>query len=226
VKRKPTRRDGGTVGIVAVIAMMGFLGWFEVLPMWRAHRSLDWTPATCKIVGTGHATHHDRKGKPYDVLVVEYTYDAGGQTYHGSRIDFSGRDGAAYEDVSANAARGDQVPCWYDPSDADQAVLVRTAWAPGFASWFMFGILVIFSAACAALLRPARGDRDSLVPIVPRVVLAAMLIAIAYFACDGGTGAATATALTTIAVASVTWTVTTVRRWHRGGLPEARVQSQ
>jgi hypothetical protein len=213
VKRQPARRDNPIALSLVAMVVTGVLGWLFVLPMWRAHRSLDWTPATCTIVSTGHATHYDRHGTPSDVLRVEYAYHVDGQRYRGTRVDFSGSIDAAEQEVTARATDGDQVPCWYDPIDPREAVLVRTAWRPGLGAWFVFVLLVLLAVTMAAIARPGRGDTDSLWPIAPRVVLSAMLIAIAYFAWDGGTGAATATAFTLVAAAGVLWCVTTVRRW-------------
>jgi hypothetical protein len=221
-------RDRIRAGLIFSATALGFIAWALLLPMWRAHRSLEWSPSTCTVVSTGYAEHRDSHGNPITVLLVEYTYDVRGVVYHGGDVDFAVRDSASSEDVAVTARRGDQLPCWYDPAVPEQAVLVRTGWSPGVSMWFAFGFLVVMAGLGTALVRPERGDLVGLAAIAPRAILTAMVVACSYFAWDGGTSAGTASALTVIASAFVVWVSATVHRWRtlaRAGLPIARARS-
>ncbi len=123
----------------AITVAVGFWTMFSVMA-WRDYQSLTrWPETSCTILGgrlsTQAAASNSRSmpSQPLDdndyvpVLGVEYDVD-GRETYSsgydsGSRLGVGGR-GGRLEELSRWTV-GATVPCWYDPADPLDVVVVR-----------------------------------------------------------------------------------------------------
>ncbi len=135
----------------AVTVAVGFWTMFGVMA-WRDYQSLTrWPETTCTILGgrlSAQAASATRalRGQPSDgndyvpVLGLEYGVD-GRETYSsgydtGSRLGIGGRGGRLRE--LSRWTVGAAVPCWYDPADPLDVVVVR-----GFGGAYVFAFFPV-----------------------------------------------------------------------------------
>jgi hypothetical protein len=223
------RRSQNQGALVLSTILIVFLAWGLVHPMWRAHRARDWRETTCEITDYERVPYRDRSGDEHLELVVAYDYEVGGVTYQNDDVDFTVARDASRERIVANAETGARLPCWYDPDDPEDSVLVRTGWAQDGWAWPLFIMFVGGAALFVGLLRSDRTDAVGLLMLAPRATLAGMLVVVAYCSRDAGAGDAAAYVLAIVASAGSVWTGLGVRRWRaarRNNLPSARIQSQ
>ncbi len=143
---------GPTAAVAALMIAVGFWMIFAAMA-WRDHRALTaWTETTCTILGrrivaqSSTSSPGTSSGRPRDTTVYEpelalrYTvdgrerYSTGFDTGSSLRVGGSaGRQG----DVAAWQV-GSTVPCWYDPADPADVVVVR-----GFGGAYLFALLPV-----------------------------------------------------------------------------------
>ncbi|MCC7180261.1 MAG: DUF3592 domain-containing protein [Acidobacteria bacterium] len=160
--------------VMAVTVSIGFWILFGAMA-WRDYRSLtSWPETTCTILGgrlTANGTTRPGRtgvsgGAPRDdtnyvpVLGLRYmagdrlTYSSGYDT--GSRLGVGGRGGRL--DELSTWTIGDSVPCWYDPDDPLDVVVVN-----GFGGAYLFALLPlpVFLIGAARLRSLVRGRADA-----------------------------------------------------------------
>lgn len=107
---------------IGLAAMFGFV----VRPLFKIVASGGWEATPCTIVSS-EVVESGGKGGTYRVGVT-YTYSYGGQTYTGTRYNFSfgstsGRQGKA--DIVAQYPAGTQATCFVNPKQPGEAVISR-----------------------------------------------------------------------------------------------------
>jgi hypothetical protein len=109
----------------------GFLGlilYNLVIPEWRVNH--EFLPAVCTVLRKNIAEKEGENGTTY-LAEIEVEYHVGGNAYRHwtysidnlSDVYSSGKDDK--QAILDRFAIGAEVPCWYDPANPDQVVLVR-----------------------------------------------------------------------------------------------------
>jgi len=146
-------RVGPGAAVAAVTIAIGFWAVFGAMA-WRDYQSLTWPQTTCTILGgrlsaqgttrasrtSGNAQQRTDETNYMPVLGLKYdvngkeTYSSGYDT--GSRIGIGGQGGRTEE--LARWVVGGTTPCWYDPSDPLDVVVLK-----GFGGAYLFALFPI-----------------------------------------------------------------------------------
>ncbi len=151
-KKRGNRRTGsrtlGSVGealFFAFFLLIGAVGLSAMLisviiPEWQVN--YEFVEHTCKIIGKQLAEKDDKDGTLYRAeFQIEYSLN--GAVYRTWTYTISNTyssDRKKQEEIKAQFSVGDTVPCWINPVDPDQAVLVR-----GY-SWWIYLVLFVPAA--------------------------------------------------------------------------------
>jgi hypothetical protein len=152
-KKRGNRRTGskklGSAGEALFSAVLFLLGWIGlavlvvtlVIPEWRANH--EFTKQTCTILDA-------RIGEKLDEEAIEYRpeiqieYQVGGETYRIWTYDVHTlrKNGYSVDPDEAQAVLdrfvvGGRYACWYNPADADEAVLTRRL------NWWIWLTLIV-----------------------------------------------------------------------------------
>jgi uncharacterized repeat protein (TIGR01451 family) len=131
VPRVLARGIGPIPGALAIVIALGFWTLFGSMA-WRDWRSLSWPEAACTVL--------DRWARSDELLALRYqvggveTISTGFDT--GSRLEIGGGESAQRE--LSRWEIGATVPCWYDPQDPGDVVVV-----PGFGGAYLFALFPI-----------------------------------------------------------------------------------
>jgi Protein of unknown function (DUF3592) len=158
--RKPTGAGCLAVfGAVFLLAGLGMLVPFFLLPAKRALETRSWRGVPCTVLASQVETVRGDDSDTYRVEVLfEYVVD--GRTYRSDRYDFligstGGRSGK--QAIVDRNPPGTRTVCWVDPDDPAEAVFSR-AWRAG---WLVSLLPLLFAAAGAGVIvaawRTARG---------------------------------------------------------------------
>jgi hypothetical protein len=148
-KKRGNRRTGsrtlGSIGEAAFFAFFLILGGvglavmlFElVIPEWQVNH--EFVPHACKIIGKRLNEKEGEDGPLYQAeFQIEYTVNGAYKTawtYSINNPYSSGRE--SKQAILTKFSVGDSVPCWYNPSDPGQVVLVR-----GYSWWIYLALFV------------------------------------------------------------------------------------
>jgi hypothetical protein len=154
--------DGPTpwyVSVLFILAGLGFLAFF----VYQAHQDYRvftrYVQGECRILDKRLGESSDSDGTTYR---AEFDYEimVNDQPYGAHDLDtwgaYGSRDGA--EAYLRRFQVGEVYPCWYDPADPREAVLVRRV------SWFhLFGVipLLLLGVGVGDLIHTLRKRRDS-----------------------------------------------------------------
>lgn len=153
-----------------VFALVGGIVWVAlgVLPTVQVLRAQGWSEAECTMTRARVATNRSSDGDTYS-LDVSYSYTWDGDIHIGDRYDFSVGSSSGYDGkarIAAELKPPTAVPCFVDPGDPTQSVLVRTPGAFLLLGWlFPAPFLAVGLGGAFWVLRP-RGLRD-VKPIEP-----------------------------------------------------------
>ena len=144
VPRVLARGTGPIPGALAIVIALGFWTLFGSMA-WRDWRSLAWPETTCtvldrrlKIETATSGTGGSRTTEYFDKLLALRYQAAGVDTIStgfdtGSRLQIGG--GANARQELERWAIGATVPCWFDPEDPRDVVVV-----PGFGGAYLFAL--------------------------------------------------------------------------------------
>ncbi|MEZ4366183.1 MAG: DUF3592 domain-containing protein [Kofleriaceae bacterium] len=143
---RPRRRlsMGGLVfGVVLILLGVGMIYGVVVRPMLRVRAARSWTPTTCTITESRVIEGRDSDGDPTYRLRLRYRHALpDGRAVIGWRYDFrpdgdGGGGRAGFEALVARLPKGARTPCWYDPAEPRDVVLVRDS---GVSPWSLLAL--------------------------------------------------------------------------------------
>lgn len=162
----------GVLGLaVAAWIAAGFLLLFGALARHDLRLLREYREAACVVTDTGQHTRASGKGRHATTFAepfVALRFEVGGRLAHGTGFDSGShlRRGANWPPRELQSFEpGAEVPCWYDPEDPAQAIVVR---GPGGAYLFALlplGLLALVARPLGRALRrgrrtaPARAQR-------------------------------------------------------------------
>ena len=138
----------GIIAFVLIILNAVFLGIIYFMRRKMAAVS-SWPSTMGTVLMSNLESRHSSEGGWTNYPVVQYSYQAGGQAYQGSRIALGlevGGSGAGK--VVARYPAGAQVMVFYNPQNPSDAVLERKAPA----QWLMWFILILFDCILCGLV--------------------------------------------------------------------------
>jgi hypothetical protein len=140
--------------------LFGGVGVFLLYKAYKTRKQADasqgW-PATQGQVTEAHVSRSSRTDSDGDTQYsyspnVSYTYQVGGNTYHGDKITFGFQQSFSSEAKAQTALQrfpvGGNVTVYYNSANPDEAVLERAA--GGFGISLVIGIVFLFIALCVA----------------------------------------------------------------------------
>jgi hypothetical protein len=139
-RTKSPRAFLGCFFTIFLLAGLGFLVPFFLLPVWDVVVSRDWRKVPCRILESRVDSRRGDKGSTTYAVRVRYEYPLGDRTYQGDRYSFlgdlysSGYDGKAA--VVRRLKPGTQTFCYVHPRRPELAVLDRE-----FQTEFLFGLI-------------------------------------------------------------------------------------
>jgi hypothetical protein len=138
----------GIIGFVLLILNTIFLG--IIFFMRRKMAAVGQWPSTMGTVQMSNLeARHSSEGGWTNYPIVQYSYQAGGQTYQGSRIAPGPEvGGSGAGKVVGRYPAGVQVMVFYNPQDPSEAVLERKAPA----QWLMWFILILFDCVLCGVV--------------------------------------------------------------------------
>ena len=158
-------------GALFVLAGVGLLVPFFLLPAKRALEARGWREVPCTVLESRVETVSGDDGDTYSIAVL-FEYAVDGRTYRSERYDFlggstSGRSGK--QRIVDRNPPGTRSVCWVDPDDPTEAVFSR-AWRAG---WLVSLVPLLFAGAGAGVIvhawRTARGGGAAAAPAARRL---------------------------------------------------------
>ena len=113
-------------------------------PFSRILAARQWPAVPCTVVSSEVRSHRGDHGNTYSVNIL-YSYSFNDREYKANRYDFFGGSSSGYAGKQAIVSRyapGSQAACYVNPSDPNEAVLVR-----GFTPMMWLGLLPLLFTA-------------------------------------------------------------------------------
>lgn len=129
----------------------------------QADASQGWPSVQGQVVDT-HVDHSARSDADGDMVdsynpMVNFTYQVGGNTYHGDKVSYSPQRSFDSEAKAQAALQrypvGGSVTVYYNPANPSESVLEKSA--GGFAVSLVIGIVFILIALCTVCISLAAG---------------------------------------------------------------------
>jgi Protein of unknown function (DUF3592) len=189
--------------------------WRALVPVVRAHAAHDWRVAECRVYSSHLSEPGARKNAPH--VHLSYVYRVEGTWYDGEDASFV--DGDATAVGLGELTTGARLPCLYDPTAPEHAVLARVGWTGS--SWvallFGFALLAYGSMALHHTTGPRAGS-------VPLALVASVAVALGWTVPGVGGTTTDGVVLAVLAVAAIARIVQVWPRPARGALPHAIVR--
>ncbi len=113
---------------VFLLAGLGFMVPFFVLPVLRTFEARDWRPVPATVLRSEVGVHPSDEGDPTYSVDVVYRYEVDGREYRSGRYDFMIGSTGGYEgkaEIVQRLPAGTETTAWVDPEDPASAVLSR-----------------------------------------------------------------------------------------------------
>lgn len=140
-----------TVGIITLVLMILNVVFLAIIFFTRRRMATvsQWPTTMGTVQGSRIDYRHSSDSGTVEYPVVEYSYQVGGQTYHGSKIA-PGMEvgGTGARKVVGRYPAGAQVMVFYNPQNPSDAVLERKAPA----QWLMWVLLAGFDCALCGVI--------------------------------------------------------------------------
>jgi hypothetical protein len=143
---KPSSGIGCLVLVGLIFAAAGlFFFWFITLsPFLQARASADWVQAECEITFSELDIDRSGDGTTYRPD-IHFSYNVDGQEYESETFDFTelNQPRSRCEEIIQQHPVGQQEVCFYNPNQADEAVIEKSYRHSWFATLFSLGFVGI-----------------------------------------------------------------------------------
>ncbi|MFN6110986.1 MAG: DUF3592 domain-containing protein [Planctomycetota bacterium] len=160
---EPTTKGGRwIVGLLGLFfsAVGGLVFWLAALaPLWQHWQSQSWVTTECTVVESQIEEVQGDESTSY-VPAIRYEYQVNGRTQSANRYSFFSGGGSrkGAKKIVARYPIGSKHPCYYDPAQPDEAVLLRSFFV--FSLWFSLLFPLLFILAGFLLMYIGFGSKS------------------------------------------------------------------